>query len=235
MLRIDWRMAILALLFLGPFAIFVGLGWAWVHERGWALQAFGAWILVSILFSLLSVHGPGPAALCSPPWTRSAPQTFAPRDREAWNLVQADAEGAERATPEELISIDFYVSSATHLSAELARFYHPKSTDPIEYVPLVDLLTAIELATEDLNAMIREIPGGDIVSLAHWKTAVGAANFVSRRQRVLQLHHAPRPTPPGCRPTRARISSWANPPGGTSAKTSSAGSIAPTSSGSACT
>ncbi len=180
MFRIDWRMAILALLFLGPFAIFVGLGWAWVHERGWALPAFGAWVLVSLLFSVLSVRWTRTRRPVLTPLDWTAPQTFAPRDREAWNLVQADAERAERATPEELISIDFYVSSATHLSAELARFYHPKSTDPIEYVPLVDLLTAIELATEDLNAMIREIPGGDIVSLAHWKTAVGAANFVSR-------------------------------------------------------
>lgn len=179
-MRIDWRMVVLTALFLGPFAIFVGLGWAWVAERGWALPAFLLWSLAGVFFGILSARWTRTRRPILTPLDWSAPHTFAPRDREAWNLVLAAAERTEQATSDDLVNPEVYFHVATNLADELAHFYHPRSTDPIEYVPVVDLLTAIELASEDLGRMIREIPGGDLVTLAHWKTAVNAASLVSR-------------------------------------------------------
>jgi hypothetical protein len=173
-------MLVLSLLFFGPFAVFVGFGWLWVSDRGWALPAFLIWSLCGVLFGLLSALWTRPRRPILTPLDWSAPATFAPRDREAWALVQAAAEEVELASSQDLITPDYYFHAATRLATDLAQLYHPKATDPIEAIPIVDLLTAVELAAEDLGRLIREIPGGDLVSLSHWKTAVNAAQLVSR-------------------------------------------------------
>lgn len=176
----DWRVAVLGLLFFGPFAVFVGLGWAWVHERGWALPAFLIWMCIGIVFSVLSVRWTRTRKPVLTPLDWSAPHTFAPRDREAWNLIAAEAEHADQASMDQLTSIQFFFDTGTRIATKLSAHYHPGSSDPMDEVPLVEMLTALELAAEDLRGMVREVPGGDIVTLGHWKKAVSAANFVSK-------------------------------------------------------
>ena len=47
-------------------------------------------------------------------------------------------------------------------------------------MPLVELMTALELAAEDLSGICRQIPGGDLISLSHWRKAVQVAGYINR-------------------------------------------------------
>ena len=70
------------------------------------------------------------------------------------------------------------------LAGKLARHYHPGAKDPVDGVPVVELLTALELAADDLTRLCREVPGGDLITPGHWKQAVQAANFVNRANEI---------------------------------------------------
>jgi hypothetical protein len=176
----NWRLWVLGLLFLAPPAVLVGLGFAWLGERGWALWGSLAWVTSAVVFSVLSVRWTRTRRTVLPPLDWSAPRTFAPIDREAWSIVLAEAEQADRLKPGELGSIDLYIKTGQRLAERLARHYHPNAADPIERVPVAELLTALELASEDLGRLLREVPGGDIVTLAHWKTGQQVASFMSK-------------------------------------------------------
>ena len=45
---------------------------------------------------------------------------------------------------------------------------------------MVELLTAFELAAEDLSGLCRQIPGGDMISLSHWRRAVQVAGYITK-------------------------------------------------------
>ena len=103
--------------------------------------------------------GPRPSRPLLPPLDWDSPQTFSPLDRDAWKLVQDEAEqgrDACRSTP---------CSEATRTSTPDASFssaWPPtiirSTTDPLDDVPLVELLTALELAAEDLVAALPPDP-----------------------------------------------------------------------------
>lgn len=165
---------------LGPFAVFVGFGWLWLVERGWGWWGFLAWMGIGLVFGLLSVRWTRAAQPVLTPIDWTAPQTFSPRDRAAWSIVQAEAEQAERVTIAELAEPNRYINTGMRLADRIARHYYPTTTEALDHVPVAQLLTALELAADDLNRMIREVPGGDMITLAHYKTAMQAAGFVSK-------------------------------------------------------
>ena len=45
---------------------------------------------------------------------------------------------------------------------------------------MIELLTALELASEDLAQLSRQIPGGDLITLSHWRRAVQISGYISR-------------------------------------------------------
>jgi hypothetical protein len=75
---------------------------------------------------------------------------------------------------------DAYINTGRSLMRRLANHYHPEAQDPLESVPVVELLAALELAAEDLGRLCRQIPGGDLITLSHWKRAVKVANYIQR-------------------------------------------------------
>ncbi len=83
-----------------------------------------------------------------------------------------------------LSSFDTYIETGRRLAGRLAAHYHPLSADPIERVPVIELLTALELAAEDLSQLCRQVPGGDLVTAADWKRAVVAANYIQKASDV---------------------------------------------------
>ena len=85
---------------------------------------------------------------------------------------------------ETLSGFDIYIETGRRLARRLAEHYHPLSNDPIEHVPVVELLTALELAAEDLNHLCRQVPGGDLVTAAHWKRAVQAAGYIQKANDI---------------------------------------------------
>jgi hypothetical protein len=115
-----------------------------------------------------------------PPIDWDAPQTFSAFDRQAWELVEAEAERGESLDMAALTRFDTYIDTGRRLATRLAAHYHPLATDPIERVPVVELITALELAAEDLAKLSRQVPGGDLITPADYKRAVVAANYIQK-------------------------------------------------------
>ena len=81
---------------------------------------------------------------------------------------------------ESLIEADLYIETGRKLLTRLASFYHPNTSNPLDEVPLVELLTAMELASEDLAQLSRQVPGGDMITLSHWRRAIQMAGYISK-------------------------------------------------------
>ena len=115
-----------------------------------------------------------------PPLDWDAPQTFSPFDREAWKVVEEEADRGDSASLDSLVNFNNYIDTGRRLADRLAKHYHPEASNPVEHVPVVELLTTLELAAEDLSRLCHQFPGGDLITPAHWKTAVNAAEYIQR-------------------------------------------------------
>ncbi len=180
----NWRWWVLIVLLVGPVLAYIGFGSLWLYERGWLLVAGSLWIAAGLLFSYLAARWTKTGQPVLPPIDWEAPGTFSPFDRKAWTLVEEAAESSDTVALEALSGADLYISTGRALARRLAEHYHPLSHDPIEYVPVVELLTALELAAEDLNRLCRQVPGGDLVTPAHLKTAVQAAGYLQKANDI---------------------------------------------------
>jgi hypothetical protein len=178
----EWRSWILVLLLAGPVLVYMGLGMLWLWEHGWVILsvATGLWVTAGIGFSVLASRWTRSTHPMMPPLDWESPQTFGPLDRDAWKLVQDEADQGENLTFEALLEADSYINSGRQLFHRLAVHYHPLAANPIDDVPLVELLTALELAAEDLSRLCRQIPGGDLVTLSHYRKAVQVAGYISK-------------------------------------------------------
>ncbi len=178
----NWRSWVLAALFLGPFVAYIGLGLLWLRERGWlwVLAASVASVASGVVFTLLASRWTKARREFLPPIDWEVPGTFSDFDRQAWSLVEAEAERGDSLAMADLTRFDTYVETGRHLASRLAAHYHPLTSDPIEHVAVVELITALELAAEDLAGLCRQIPGGDLVTPADWKRAVVAAGYLQK-------------------------------------------------------
>lgn len=180
----QWRSWVLGTLLVGPVLIYVLLGTLWLRERGWLLIAALLWILAGIAFSYLAVRWTKQTNPILPPLDWDSPETFSPRDREAWAIVEREADAGEALEAQDLMNADLYVNTGRKLLNALAKHYHPLAADPLDTVPAIELLTALELAAEDLTGLFRQVPGGDLVTLSHWKQAVKVAGYIQRANDV---------------------------------------------------
>jgi uncharacterized protein len=178
----NWRSWVLLLLFVGPYLAFMGFGFLWLLERGkvWVLVAAGLSIVSGVAVSLLLSRWTKSTRAFLPPIDWDVPHTFSEFDRQAWALVEAEAERGDALDMAALSSFNIYIETGQKLANRLAAHYNPLSTDPIERVSVVELLTALELAAEDLIQLCRQVPGGDLVTPADWKKAVVAANYIQK-------------------------------------------------------
>lgn len=176
----NWRGAVLLVLLIGPVLIYVVLGSLWLKERGWLLYATLIWLAIGVLFGVLAEFWTRRRRPILPPIDWEMPGTFAPRDQAAWDLVQREAGTVDALPADRLSRIETYLEVGQRLAQALARHYQPDATQPLERVPVVELLTALELAAEDLNGLCRQIPGGDLITPGHWKQAVKASEWITR-------------------------------------------------------
>ena len=174
-----WRAAVLIVLMVGPIVAYIGFGAFWLAQRGWLLYATSIWITSGIVFSILAARWTRLQTPLMPPIDWDSPHSFAPHDRKAWELVQEEAARGDMFSLDDLSSFDVYSETGKRLAQRLAAHYHPLSHDPLDNVPFVELLTALELAAEDLDHLCRQVPGGDLVTPAHWKRAVQAAEYLN--------------------------------------------------------
>ncbi|HEX3447530.1 MAG TPA: GTPase, partial [Isosphaeraceae bacterium] len=94
------------------------------------------------------------------------------------------ADQGETLTFDVLLGADVYIDTGRRLMKRLAEHYHPLASHPFDDVPLVELLTAFELAAEDLTGLCRQIPGGDLIALSHWRRAVQVAGYITKANDV---------------------------------------------------
>jgi uncharacterized protein len=178
----QWRSWVLVALLAGPVLAYVGLGMLWLWERGWVVCTIAAvvWVVAGVAFSVLASRWTKTSRSLMPPLDWDSPHTFSPLDRDAWKLVQDEADQGETLTFDVLLGADVYIETGRRLVRRLAEHYHPLAANPLDDVPLVELLTAFELATEDLTALCRQIPGGDLIALSHWRRAVQVAGYITK-------------------------------------------------------
>lgn len=183
MLR-NWRAWVLLVLLVGPIVVYMCLGALWLLEHRWLLIAGSIWVACGVLFSVLASRWTRSRQHVLPPIDWDAPTTFSQTDREAWTIVENEAEQGEAVSLDRLIGVDIYIETGRKLARRLAAHYHPLSEDPIERVPVVDLLTALELAAEDLTHLCRQVPGGDMLTPDHWKKAIKVAGYIQRANDI---------------------------------------------------
>jgi predicted GTPase len=154
----------------------------WLWDRGWVACTVAAvlWLLAGGVFSVLAARWTKTARELLPPLDWDSPHTFSPLDRDAWKLVQEEADRTEELSYEAMLESDVYIDTGRRLMARLAAHYHPANSEPLDDVPLVELLTALELAAEDLAGLCRQIPGGDLIALSHWRKAVQVAGYINK-------------------------------------------------------
>jgi hypothetical protein len=177
-----WRSWVLVLLLVGPVLAYVGLGMLWLWERGWIACTIAAvlWLLAGGVFSILAARWTKTARPILPPLDWESPHLFSPLDRGAWKLVQEEAEKGESLAYDALLGSDLYIETGRGLFRRLAAHYHPFAAEPLDDVPLVEMMTAFELASEDLASLCRQVPGGDLITLSHWRRAVQVAGYINR-------------------------------------------------------
>ena len=182
----SWRSWVLIILLVGPFVAYIGLGFLWLLERGWlaATLASFAWIASGVVLYILGARWTKSVRSILPPIDWSSPQTFAQSDREAWSIVQEEAERSEGVALEALTGADLYIDTGRRLTDRLAKHYHPLSENPLDNVSVVELITALELAAEDIEGLCRQVPGGDLITPGHWKTAVQAAGYIQKANNI---------------------------------------------------
>jgi predicted GTPase len=183
----QWRAIILAVLLAGPVIAYVGFGTIWLWERGWLWIAALLWIAAGTAFSILAARWTRNIHPIIPPIDWASPGTFSPRDREAWKLIEAEADAGNALDMETLLGPELYGQTGRHLLRRLAEFYHPNTSHPLDDVPLLDLLTAIELAADDLGQLSRQVPGGDMITLSHWRRAVQVAGYISKANDIYSI------------------------------------------------
>jgi predicted GTPase len=180
----NWRAWILLVLLVGPILAYIGFGSLWLYERGWLLIAGALWVASGVVFAILASRWTKATTPLLPPLDWDAPHTFTAFDRQAWELVEAEADQGDTIAIEALSEVDIYIDTSRRLARRLAAHYHPLANDPIGHVPVVEFLTALELAAEDLNGLCHQVPGGDMLTASHWKQAVQVAGYIQKANDI---------------------------------------------------
>ena len=158
----SWRSWVLVVLLVGPFVAYIGLGFLWLLDRGWlvATVASMAWIASGVVLYILAARWTKSARSILPPIDWGSPQTFAPADRTAWDIVEEESARADNVPLDKLTEDDLYIDTGRRLVDRLAKHYHPLAEKPLDGVPVVELITALELAAEDIETALPAGPRG---------------------------------------------------------------------------
>lgn len=182
-----WRITVVAVLVLVPL-----LGWAAVGSYAlwrWGLAMYVWWPLMACMSVgyLLAWHWQRKRMLLRPP-PPEPPMYWTDRDRQAYALVDARIKASAKVPPEKLTEPTFYFETAKELALEMARFYHPASTDPVGRLTVPECLAVIELATHDLAERVdRYLPAGHLMTIDDWKRARAAVDYYQTANKAYWL------------------------------------------------
>lgn len=173
----SWRGILLAFLYLVPPIVYFCLGAVWLYEKGYLFYGIGGWISFTILFSVLARRWLKDTTKILPPLDWDKPWSFAPRDAQAWQIVQDAAARGNDLSLEALSRMETYQLVTEELARNVAACYYPKVENPLEKVPILDLIVAVELAAEDLEALCRQVPAMDQLTPGHLKGLTKAIGY----------------------------------------------------------
>jgi predicted GTPase len=177
------RLIALAVLFLLPFAVLVGLGgyhlwhtgnmWAW-----WPLLA-----VMGLTYFLAWRWTRGRTGL--PPTDTPPPGYWTDRDKAAWEKVDAKAKSFAAVTLDQISNAKHYTDLAIDLATEVGLVYHPETDDPFDTLTLPEILACVELAAADLDGMVRKyVPGVHLLRMRDVKKANKAYGWYKTGQDV---------------------------------------------------
>jgi predicted GTPase len=116
------------------------------------------------------------------------PLHWTERDQQAWQLVKARAAQAVHLDPDKFITLQHYVDTGQEMALELARVYHPTTTDPISQLTLPEILAVVELAAHDMAELVdRYLPGGHLLTLKNFRQARQATQWYQAASNVYWL------------------------------------------------
>lgn len=181
-----WRWYILLGLFGLPVIVLMGLGFYFLWQSGWGLL-LGWGLLACIgLAYFLALRWQKKQKLLQPPM--DIPLVWTERDHRAWKIVEHYTSRVKDYTAEQFVSLKTYQETAETLALELARFYHPKSPDPISALTIPEILTVVELATHDLAQMVDQyLPGGHLLTIRDFQRIKKAADWYPAIRNITWL------------------------------------------------
>lgn len=179
----PWRIGVLAVLFLVPVLVLVGVG-------SYALWLWG----VSLWFSLGMILCFGSGYFLAWRWQRKndllrvsfRPEEYwTDRDRTAWEVVTAKAKELEGVGQSQLTDPKFYFEYTQELGAAVAKIYQPKASDLYGTLTIPELLTCAELAVSDLNDLVQKyVPASHVITVNQLKSAKTAFDWFTRLNNV---------------------------------------------------
>jgi uncharacterized protein len=177
------RLIVLAILFFLPFLVLLGIGVFHLKETG------NLWVWWPLLACA------GLAYFLAWRWTRSQhllppddtrpPEYWTERDKIAWGKVDAKAKMFEKVTLDQISTAKHFTDLSLELAVEVGKVYNPDSDDPFDTLTLPEVLTCIELASTDLNAMVQKyIPGVHLLRIRDARRAKKAYGWYKTGQDV---------------------------------------------------
>jgi uncharacterized protein len=162
-----FRLVLIATLILLPLILFGGVGaWA-LWDRGhllwlsWTLPVCWsvAWLLMR---KLKRVEILLPEVGSRAQWT--------PKDHEAATIVEREQNRLDDVTVEQLTDVTFFRQRTLELATNLARHYHPKAADPLDKLSIVEILTVVQLVSEDMEDWFQKyVPGSHLITVRWWR------------------------------------------------------------------
>jgi uncharacterized protein len=182
--RRNWRLLVLGLLFAAPFVFLIAYGSYALWLSGWSFWVGWAMVLCFVSAYLLAWHWQRKDKLVGRADFTALPH-WTDRDKQAWQLVEARARAGAKLNADTLSSVQFYVDTAQEMGLELARFYHPGAQDPIGSLTIPEMLAVVELASHDLAEMVdKYLPAGHLLTVNDWKKARQAADWYQTASNI---------------------------------------------------
>ncbi|MEX2287148.1 MAG: GTPase [Planctomycetaceae bacterium] len=179
---ISRRSIVLGALLALPVLIYVGLGTYSLWTTGlltrfwWLLPS--CWVLTWVLSKIWR-----PRRLSSQTQQHDVPipSHWTARDRAAAQIIRDHQRRIDGFTPEQLIEWQFYQAEAESLAVDLARHYHPNTTDPYSALTVPEVLAAVRLVVDDMEQwLLRTVPGSRLLTIKQWKMLRSAPKWYQR-------------------------------------------------------
>ncbi len=177
------RLILLAVLFFLPFLILLGIGvyHLWVTSNLWVWYPLLACMGVAYFLAWWWTRKQG----ILPPTDHPPPEYWTERDKVAWGIVDAKAKSFEKVTLDQLSTAKHFTDLALNLATDVGKVYNPESEDPFDALTLPEVLTSMELAANDLNALVQKyVPGAHLLRIRDVRRAKKAYGWYKTGQDI---------------------------------------------------